>query len=164
MRNISIEVEGLDEALRRLKVYDTASTEKISNAIKQGGQNIGKEARSRVPRKTGKLRKSIRTRFDSVAITSTIRTNVPYAHLVEFGAAAATVRPRSRPRKGGQPKQALKIDSRGFRRFVHKSNNPAKGVVHIPARPARPYMTPAFQSEKPKIESNIKKVLKEMPK
>ena len=85
---MSVEVEGLDEALRRLKAYDTKSTEKISEAIRLGGQNIGKEARSRVPRRSGKLRKSIRTRFDSTAITSTVRTNVPYAHLVEFGAAA----------------------------------------------------------------------------
>lgn len=73
---MSVEVEGLDEALRRLKAYDTKSTEKISEAIRLGGQNIGKEARSRVPRRSGKLRKSIRTRFDSTAITSTVRTNV----------------------------------------------------------------------------------------
>ena len=81
---MSVEVEGLDEALRRLKAYDTKSTEKISEAIRLGGQNIGKEARSRVPRRSGKLRKSIRTRFDSTAITSTVRTNVPYAHLVNL--------------------------------------------------------------------------------
>ena len=93
-----------------------------------------------------------------------MRTNVPYAHLVEFGAAAATARPRKKPRKGDEPKLALKIDSRGFRRFVHKSSKPGKGVVHIPARPARPYMTPAYQSGKPRIESDIKKVLREMPK
>ncbi|MEI3066364.1 HK97-gp10 family putative phage morphogenesis protein [Phascolarctobacterium faecium] len=161
---MSVEVEGLDEALRHLKAYDTKSTEKISEAIRLGGQNIGKEARSRVPRRSGKLRKSIRTRFDSTAITSTVRTNVPYAHLVEFGAAAATVRPRSRARKGGKPKLALRIDGRGFRRFVHKSSKPGKGVVHIPARPARPYMTPAYQSGKPRIENDIKKVLREMPK
>ena len=43
---MSVEVEGLDEALRRLKAYDTKSTEKISEAIRLGGQNIGKEARS----------------------------------------------------------------------------------------------------------------------
>lgn len=30
---MSVEVEGLDEALRRLKAYDTKSTEKISEAI-----------------------------------------------------------------------------------------------------------------------------------
>lgn len=151
---MSVEVEGLDEALRRLKAYDTKSTEKISEAIRLGGQNIGKEARSRVPRRSGKLRKSIRTRFDSTAITSTVRTNVPYAHLVEFGAAAATVRPRSRARKGGKPKLALRIDGSKL----------VKGVVHIPARPARPYMTPAYQSGKPRIENDIKKVLREMPK
>lgn len=51
---MSVEVEGLDEALRRLKAYDTKSTEKISEAIRLGGQNIGKEARSRVPRRSGK--------------------------------------------------------------------------------------------------------------
>ena len=34
----------------------------------------------------------------------------------------------------------------------------------IPARPARPYMTPAYQSGKPRIENDIKKVLREMPK
>ena len=55
-------------------------------------------------------------------------------------------------------------DGRGFRRFVHKSSKPGKGVVHIPARPARPYMTPAYQSGKPRIENDIKKVLREMPK
>lgn len=162
---MSVEVEGLDEALRRLKAYDAKSTEKISEVIRLDGQNIGKEARSRVPRRSGKLRKSIRTRFDSTAITSTVRTNEPYAHLVEFGAAAATARPRSKAKKKGEkPKLALRIDSRGFRRFVHKSSKPGKGVVHIPARPARPYMTPAYQSGKPRIENDIKKVLREMPK
>ena len=39
---MSVEVEGLDEALRRLKAYDTKSTEKISEAIRLGGQNIKK--------------------------------------------------------------------------------------------------------------------------
>lgn len=49
---IALEVKGLDEAIRKLKIYDSNSRLKIEGAIQQAGRNIRDNAKIRVPIRT----------------------------------------------------------------------------------------------------------------
>lgn len=148
---IAFEVEGLDEAVRKLKIYDSNSRLKIEDAIQKAGRSIRDDAKIRVPIRTGSLKRSIGSRFNSNKLQSTVKADynkAPHAHLIEYGVAQTVIRPKT--------KKALKFTAGGSVRFVRKE-------VILPARKARPFMNPAFQSEKPKVEAEIKKILKEMP-
>lgn len=148
---IAFEVEGLDEAVRKLKIYDSNSRLKIESAIQKAGRSIRDDAKIRVPIRTGTLKRSIGSRFNSNKLQSTVKADynkAPHAHLIEYGVAQTAIRPKN--------KKALKFTAGGSVRFVRKE-------VILPARKARPFMNPAFQAEKPKVEAEIKKILKEMP-
>ena len=148
---ITMEIEGLEEAIRRLKLYDTASSKSLSKAISKSGRNIRDDAKSYVPIRTGTLRDSLSARFSGNRLQSVVKADykkAPHAHLIEYGVEASVVKPTK--------KQALKFTDGNGMKF-------ARAPIKLPARKARPFMNPAFQSEKPKIENEIKKILKEMP-
>lgn len=148
---IAFEVEGLDEAVRKLKIYDSNSRLKIEGAIQKAGRSIRDDAKTKVPVRTGTLRDSIGARFNGGKMQSVVKADynkAPHAHLIEYGVAQTAIRPKN--------KKALKFTAGGSVRFVRKE-------VILPARKARPFMNPAFQAEKPKVEAEIKKILKEMP-
>ena len=149
-------IEGLDEAIKKLKSYDSESGKKIRKAISRAGRNVASQAKSRVPSRTGKLKKSISARFDSRNIESVVKARAPHAHLVEYGAAASAVRAKN--------KKALRFNgSDGNVRYVAKGGV-GKGTIKIPQRSASPFMEPAYRSVKPRVEHEIAQVLKEMPK
>lgn len=148
---ISMEIEGLDEAIRKLKLYDGKSSKAIGKAISKSGRNIRDDAKSHVPVRTGALRDSLMARFKSNDLQSVVKADYnksPHAHLIEYGVEASVVKPEN--------KKALKFAAGNDVKY-------ARGPVKLPARKARPFMNPAFQSEKPKVENEIKKILKDMP-
>ena len=147
----SMEVKGLDEAMRKLKVYDTNSRKRIEKAVSKAGRNVRDGAKSRAPVKSGTLRDSITARFNGRGMLSVVKTNgrkAPHAHLIEFGVDATTVKPHK--------KKAMKMQKDGKDYF-------AGGAVTIPKRHARPFMEPAFRAEEPKVENEIKQILRTMP-
>lgn len=148
---IALEVKGLDEAIRKLKIYDSNSRLKIEGAIQQAGRNIRDNAKIRVPIRTGTLKRSIGSRFNGNKLQSTVKADynkAPHAHLIEYGVSQTVIRPKT--------KKVLKFTAGSSVQFVRKE-------VILPARKARPFMNPAFQAEKPKVEADIKNILKEMP-
>ena len=143
-------IEGLDEAIKKVKMYDAHTMMGLEDIISNSGKAIAKEARIRVPMRTGKLKKSIRSSFKPKRLESIVyntRTLAPHGHFIEFGVAATTIKPKRR--------KFLKIPSSSGNHFTNKP-------IHIPARSARPFMNPAYQSEKPRIEARIKKLLREV--
>lgn len=150
------QVEGLELAIKKLKAYDDGSGKKIRKAVSRAGRDVASQAKSRVPSRTGKLKKSISARFDSRNIESVVKARAPHAHLVEYGVAASAVRAKN--------KKALRFTgSDGNVRYVAKGGA-GKGTVKIPQRSASPFMEPAYRSVKPRVEREIAQVLKEMPK
>lgn len=148
---ISMEIEGLDEAIRKLKLYDGKSSKAIGKVISKSGRNIRDDAKSHVPMRTGTLRDSLAARFNGNRLQSVVKADykkAPHAHLIEYGVEASVVKPEN--------KKALKFAAGNDVKY-------ARGPVKLPARKARPFMNPAFQSEKPKVENEIKKILKDMP-
>lgn len=144
---ISMEIEGLDEAIKKLKLYDNKSSLAIARSIRKGGVNIQNNAKSKARVKTGTLRDNIKAKMSTTKLQSAVRVDyrkAPHAHLIEYGVAESYVKPSR--------KKALKINGRF-----------AKGAVKIPKRRARPFLRPAFDIEKPRVETEIKKVLRVMP-
>lgn len=152
-------IEGLDEAIRRLKSYDAESGQNIRKSVSRAGRRLALQAKFRVPVRSGKLKKSIAARFNTKRIESVVSARAPHAHLVEFGAAATAVRARK------QKNLVMRYyDRAGNVRFAARGKSPTGGTVKIPKRGAQPFMEPSFRSIKPKVISEIAQVLREMPK
>ena len=71
----SMEVKGLDEAMRKLKVYDTNSRKRIEKAISKAGRNVRDGAKRRAPVKSVTLRDRITARFNGRVMLSVVKTN-----------------------------------------------------------------------------------------
>lgn len=79
----------IKNAISNLKSYDTKTAMKIEQAVSSSTKTIGKEARTRIPVRTGKLKKSVRTNFNITKCEGTVKAKQYYAHFVEFGAKAS---------------------------------------------------------------------------
>lgn len=146
---VNMSVPELGRALQQISAYDGKAALGIENAVHSSTKAIGVGARQRVSVKTGNLKKKIRTRFSrnkyGRGLTEGAVAGVtPYAHLVEFGAKATVVKPKT--------KKALAIDAFGYRRYAKKA--------HIPKRAEHPFMRPAFENEKPNLIRNIAEAVK----
>ena len=86
----------LSKAIRQISAWDGKTRLRVEAALKRGTQAVYREARQRVPVRTGKLKKSIKTRFSTVKLEGQVYSHVPYAHLVEFGSRAHTVKPKKK--------------------------------------------------------------------
>ena len=86
----------LSKAIGQISAWDGKSRLRVEGALRRGTSGVAREARQRVPVRTGKLKKSIKTRFSAVKLEGQVYSNVPYAHLVEFGSRAHTVKPQKK--------------------------------------------------------------------
>jgi len=137
---VSFKVPEIQQTLSKIKTYDVMTAARIEQSIDHSTKAIATGAKNRVPVRTGKLKKNISSRFDHRTITGYVSAKTPYAHLVEFGAKAASVKPVK--------KKAL----------LFKGGYSAK--ANVPARTAKPYMRPSFEEEKPNLIRNVKEAVK----
>lgn len=154
---IYFDVPELGEAIRQIGAYDGKAATRIENAVKQATKNIKEGAKARVPVRTGALKKSISARFHRKSVTGYVKAGsynggrgggVPYAHLVEFGAKATTVKPvKAKALNIGPPG----AEAAGLNEFARK--------VQIPKRNERPFMRPAFEEEKPNLIRAVKEAV-----
>lgn len=133
----------LQKTIAQITKYSAKTRLEIEGAIDKARKAIGKSARQRVSTDSGGLKKSIRTSFSAQKVTGEVKAFKPHAHLVEFGARAATAEPKR--------KKAMTIDANGIRRFAKKAS--------IPRRSARPFMKPAFEEHEPELMRDIKKAV-----
>lgn len=145
----------LRKALDAISIYDRKSFQRIEKAIEDGAQAIERGAKRRVPIRSGKLRKSIFSRIDKKGVAGYIGAKAPHAHLVEHGVKEKTVDLKD---PGTLSKRRQR---KGVKVMPLKGANPSTGdgvrntgfgtKIKIPARAKRPFMTPAFEEERPKI-------------
>ena len=139
---VYLNVPGLKDAIASIDKYDTVSRAKIGGCIQASAINIANGAARRVSVKSGKLKKSIKSKMDLKTLTATISAKSPHAHLVEFGHKGAHEVPIN--------KKALLI---GDKYYSHSDPPPVA---------AHPFLRPAYEDEKPNLINNIAKVMSEI--
>ena len=124
--------------------YDQKTKEAIRAAISAGVDAIRDRAIRAAPAgPTGNLKAGIKSEMSKSGSSGVIKSTSPHSHIVEFGTG-----PRITMNRLNSRKKALVINGS----FV-------KGMIANGKMPAKPFMRPAVEAEKPNIEESIKKVL-----
>ena len=129
--SVTINSASLAQAHRNLnEVVDKLQRTAVREAVQKAALPILKEARARVPRRYGHLRKSlvrkIRTYRDNAMVMAVVGPNrayrsgdgrerirpVKYAHLVEFGTSTAAPHPFMRPAFESRSREATRVYAR----------------------------------------------------
>ena len=142
---IKINVDEIDKFAVELTELSEKSRDNVQKAVKKSAFNIEANAKKNLASNksvvTGHLRRSIATKMGD--LEATIHTsNVKYAVIVEKGSKAHVIRPKN--------KKAL---------YWKGAKRPVKLVNH-PGSKAKPYLIPAFESEKDKFIENLKEAIK----
>ena len=142
---IKINTDEIDKFAVELVELSEKSRDNVQKAIKKSAFNIEANAKKNLASNksviTGHLRRSIVTKMGD--LEATIHTsNVKYAVIVEKGSKAHIIRPKN--------KKAL---------YWKGAKRPVKLVNH-PGSKAKPYLEPAFESEKDKFIENLKEAIK----
>ena len=142
---IKINTDEIDKFAVELIELSEKSRDNIQKAVKRSAFNIESQAKKNLASNksvvTGHLRRSIATKMGD--LEATIHTsNVKYAIIVEKGSKAHVIRPKN--------KKTL---------YWKGAKRPVKLVNH-PGSKAKPYLEPAFESEKDKFIENLKEAIK----
>ena len=142
---IKINTDEIDKFAVELIELSEKSRDNVQKAIKKSAFNIEANAKKNLAANksvvTGHLRRSVATQMGD--LEATIHTsNVKYAAIVEKGSKAHIIRPKN--------KKAL---------YWEGASRPVKMVNH-PGSRAKPFLIPAFESEKDKFIENLKEAIK----
>jgi HK97 gp10 family phage protein len=133
---ITVDAKELVQALFRLE--KVAKKRVASKVIRRAGSPIRAEAKSRVPVRTGDLKRSIRTyvTIRRYTVYGKVESRLPYAHLVELGTK--------------EHYQTRKL----------KNEKKKRKVKHPGAKP-KPFLRPAFDSKRDEAVANARQTLYE---
>ena len=93
-RGVGFEIEGINKLRRALFKLDDAARDDFKQAGFDAANIVVKEAQTLVPKRSGKLQKSIRAnKIASGAKVSAGKKTVPYAGVIHFGWARRNIRP-----------------------------------------------------------------------
>jgi len=133
---IKVTVEGLDELRNSLTAYVSGKRQKIIDQTNKSLINIRREAVRRVVVDTGLLKSSINIAQEGLG--GDVRVNAKYAPFIEFGT-------------GGSVKIPAGLES-------YAEEFKGRGIKNI-SLPARPFLFPSFEEERPKYVKAIEKIL-----
>jgi HK97 gp10 family phage protein len=88
----AIEVEGLQQLRRALRAIGKDAQKEGQTVVREAAQIVAAQARLNAPRRTGRLRDSIRGTTSGVK--GVVRSPLPYAKVHEYG---GVIRPRGAP-------------------------------------------------------------------
>lgn len=141
---MKVDSSDMTNALKEIGAWDGKARLGVENAMKKGTKDIRRDAAQRAAVRSGKLKKSLKTRFRITKCEGQVYTKLPYAHIVEYGAKAHNIKPKE--------KKALRFYKDGEPRFARKAR--------IPKFTAKPYLRPAYDYISPDIVKNIKKAVR----
>jgi len=137
---MTVKVEGVDKLMKQLMKYNDSVAKETVNTINRGMLEVANEAKRRAPVDFGRLRSSISlTKATASDPTGVTYVNVNYGPFVEFGTKSKVEIPQGLEEYASQFKT---------------STDGATGGV-----PARPFLFPAFEQERPKIIQNLENLL-----
>jgi len=130
------------KAIKNVDNYNTNAQKSIRKAMADGTKSVYDAAFSKAPHGTNnKIRAGLHWSYDETKNTGVVKSSAPHGHLFEFGTNERFVYPTRR--------KALKMSDGRY----------AKGTVYAGRIRPKPFMRPAIEQERPKIESEVKKVL-----
>ena len=157
---MSLKISKSSQAVifKKLLLMSGAIKRNVREVVDESSKAIQKDARSRAPSDTGRLRRSIQLRKHNEAGG---RSGVGYAHLVEWGS-GSFYNPVAVGRRGGggaytPPAGGLLgawAERKGLPVFPVARGLGLKGGVK-----GRPFLFPAFQGERPRFTRNLKRAI-----
>lgn len=126
-------VQGLDKVLAQMGKVPTRLNAELERITAQAAAIIQADARTRAPRRSGKLRESIRVetrRVGAMSVAGEVYSKLPYAIFMEMGTSAHVIRAKN--------KRAL---------FWKGARHPVKEVRH-PGTRAYGFMRGGFEAGK----------------
>ena len=142
---IKINTSEIDKFAVELVELSEKNRDNVQKAVKKSAFNIESQAKKNLASNksvvTGHLRRSVATQMGDLEATIHA-SNVKYAIIVEKGSKPHIIRPKN--------KKAL---------YWEGASRPVKMVNH-PGSKAKPFLIPAFESEKDKFIENLKEAIK----
>ena len=116
---ITIKINGIPEALAKLKKYQFRKKDQIKDELRIGAFKVEALAKDVVPVATGLLKSSITTDESDIAILITrVGTNKKYAPYVEFGTKIMAARPYLFPAFFSQENEIVKAIGRVLKKDI----------------------------------------------
>jgi len=116
---IPIKVNGIPEALSKLRKYQSGKKEQIKDELKIGAFKVETLAKDVVAVKTGHLRSKITVDETDIArLITRVGTNVKYAPYVEFGTKVMGARPYLFPAFFSQENEIVKAIGRVLKKDI----------------------------------------------
>lgn len=140
---MKVDSAELSDAIKSIKAWDGRTRLDVENVMKQGTKDVRREAAQRVAKRSGKVKKSLKTRFRAAKCEGQVYTKVPYAHILEYGA------------KGHE----IKAKNKKVLHFVRNGEDVFTKKVKVPKFLARPYLKPAYDYVVPDIVRKIRMVV-----
>lgn len=132
------------KATADISKYSAETGQKIRAAVEHGCEAIKSDAIRAAPGgPTGNLKAGITMDMSPRGAYGVIKSTAQHSHLVEFGTGV-----RIAMNKPKNHKRAMVING-----------DYVRGMIVTGKMAARPFMRPAVEKEKPKIEEDIKKIL-----
>jgi HK97 gp10 family phage protein len=132
-------IKGIPELRKRLNNLEKDATIKTKFAVAKATQNIQLKAVLIVPVKKGKLKQSIKSKYDKGGLIGRISATEDYAPYVEFGTGQFVKVPKG-------------FDEMAMSFFVN-----GKGKMK-----PRPFLIPSWASEVPIFKADLKKIIKDL--
>ncbi len=136
--------EAVYKCTKDIEKYSREAQEGIKRAIENGVKSVHAAAVTKAPGgRTGNLRAGIKMSITTIGNKAggNVRSTAPHGHLVEFG-----TKPRLVQNRPG--KRAM---------VIHGSIR--RGPWMAGAMPKKPFMRPAIEQERPKIEEAIRRAV-----
>ena len=140
---VAVSNEELSKCIKQISAWDGKTRLAVEDALRKGTKAVQRQAVQRVAVRTKKLKKSIKQGFSTTKLEGKVYSNLPYAHLVEYGSRATVIRPKK--------KKALKIPYDNGFTFAKRAN--------IPAKAPHPFMKPAYEYEEPHIIAAVRRAI-----
>lgn len=156
-------VTGVNKLRRTLRRVDDESTKRLRKVVAAGLSAIERDARAAAPRDKGDLAESIQTAMSRDGLTGVVGPGVNVAERVRKQAGSEFGRTIRRGKKAGE-KLNLSNRSKDLLMQFHKgywAEFGTKGSADgkVPAQPARPFMSPAYDTNQARIRRAVKRAI-----
>ena len=134
------------KAMEDIQNYDDRTQKAIRGVIDRGTTGVYNAVTSRAPRgPTNNLRIGIHKELNGPGTQGTIWSKAPHTHLIELGTKERIVYP-------------VRFKA------LHNAGHFTRGIIRAGRVRPRPFMRPAIEQERPKIESEMEEALRNAAK